>query len=74
MRENKTYIWSAAGCAVFMMIGLICWYVLCTIVGLELSYFIVALVNFIGFIGHGITNQLIRRFVKKGPRKDTRHH
>ena len=69
MRETKSFIWTSVGCAIFMIIGLVCWYALHSVAGLEHPYFIIALVNFIGFVGHGITNQLIRRFVDREPMK-----
>ena len=65
MRKVREFIWSAAGCVVFMMVGFICWYVLCGVAGLDHPYLIIALVNFIGYMGHCITSLLIRRFVSK---------
>ena len=64
-RKMKELMWSTIGCIVFMATGLVFWRLLCVATNTEqLCMVAIALVNFIGFMGHSITGKLIRKFVK----------
>ena len=65
MWRKIDFVWRFAGCIVFMFIGLLCWYVLHTLVGFDNPYFIIAMINFISYTGYGMTNWFIRKYVWK---------
>ena len=60
MRKNKDWMWHFVGCIVFMILGFVCWFALYSFIGCEHPYFVIALINFINYIGHGLINLLIR--------------
>ena len=54
------------GCIISVAIGLGCWYILdSTWVSLH-PYFIVVIVNIIGYTGHGLTCMVVRNFTING--------
>lgn len=68
MSKFNQYMILSFGCVIFMMLGVACWYVLDLFIEFESLYFVAALVNAIGFVGHGVTVKVIRMMSGKTQR------
>ena len=59
----------AAGCFICIVISLGCWFFLDSVFAWERPYFLITIANLIGYIGHGIANQVIRMHLKQKQRR-----
>jgi CDP-diglyceride synthetase len=61
MIENKKIIIMIIGCIISSAIGLGCWYILDSVIMWTHTYIIIAIVNFIGYIGYGLSSHIARK-------------
>ena len=65
MLETKRFISFAIGCVLSALVALVCWGVLDFVWMDPHPYLIVVLVNMIGYLGHGVTAYVVRRYITK---------
>ena len=65
MARVKRWLIFAAGCLLSAVLALGCWGVLDWVLAGTHPYITVVMVNMVGYVGHGITSYLARRYIKK---------